>query len=349
MNLWMILGIAASGVPAILSASAFAGGVPTYNVIVVSPPAPYSAIEARKVNDVGHFVGLAGNATSGTYVFWSPENGVVPLRPPAGEIVSAAGINASDQVPIATTIGPYLWSPKGGWVPIKNLASAAHTQPTAINNRGQIIGFAFDGDGQDGDRTRRGVKWRANGEILEIRPNTEMIPRTINEHQEILSTVFRGEDGFLISYQAELIKHLGDSVKLGDLPDNGNKPRSLAVGLSENGFAAVNSPESDLNDFVACYWNENRGMRSLGLGPSTAVGMSRRGTIAGVAQQGSAGPYSFAWNLQWDGAIDVSEHFTPGSPRFDLLQAYGISGNGTIAAAGFIQSIRNAVVLMPID
>jgi hypothetical protein len=345
MNLRIVFSFIFGG----LGCSVLAGGVPTYEVIVIPPPAPYNAIEARKTNDLGHFVGIAGNADGGTYVYWSPESGVVPLSSPSGQIVAAAGINSSDQVPFATTVGPYVWSPTAGWVPMKSLVGAAHTQPTAINDRGQMVGFAFDGDGQDGDRTRRAVKWRDTGEVLEIRSNTEMIPNAINEHQEILSTVYRVQHGRL-TYQAQLTKHLGDSVKLGDLPNNGIGKRSLAVGLSENGFAAANSPDTDLNNFVACFWNENKGMTSLGLGQSTAVGISRRGTIAGFVEQTPVQPpYSFAWNLQWGGAIDVSQHFAPGSPKFDLLQAYGISGNGIIAAAGFTLSTRNAVVLKPID
>jgi hypothetical protein len=329
-----------------LAAAASAVAAPTYHVVVVQPPAPYTAIGVRAVNDAGHFAGSVSDGQKVDFVYWSPETGAMVLSSPAGTILGIGAMDDLENVAINTTAGPYLWSPAGGWRAIERYPGLVSSLITSLNDRGQMVGFGFDGNGERTDDTRRTLAWSSDGHVRLVKAQTISVAAAINEHEDVLSTAFEFRAGAL-QYEAVLVPHHGKAVPLGDLDGPENGIQSTGVGISENGFAAVNSTDPDLFQGVACYWSAADGLRSLGLGPSSALGMSRRGTMVGTVTETVDHPfYSFAWNQRW-GTINLVEHLAAGSPAFDVLYATGISGNGTIGASGFQGSTQSAVVLIP--
>jgi hypothetical protein len=321
-------------------------GAPTYDVLVIQPPAPYTAIGVRAVSDAGHFAGSASDGERIDFVYWSPESGVVALSPPSGAILGIGAMDDLGNVAVNTTSGPYLWSVARGWRTVARYPGLASSFITSLNDRGQMVGFGFDGDGERLDDSRRTLAWSVDGQVRLVHAATVAVAAAINEHQDVLATTFDIRFGTL-QYEAILAPHHGESIPLGDLdgPDNGIQ--SIGVGLSENGYAAVNSTDPDGFQGVACYWTKAGGLVPLALGTSRALGMSRRGTMVGVVPETVDRPfYSFAWNPAW-GAIDLSQRLAPGSPAFDVLFAAGISGNGTIGASGFQGGTQSAVVLTP--
>jgi hypothetical protein len=335
------------GIEARSSATTAAAAPPVYDVLVVAPPPPYTAIGARVVNDAGHFAGTAAQGEDIVFIHWSPEAGVVALAPPAGRIIGIGAMDDFDNVALNTTAGPYLWSPAGGWRAVQRYPDLASAFVLSLNDRGQMVGFGFAGTGDRLDQTRRTLFWDADGQVRLRKPELVSIATAINEHRAVLATAFDYRRGF-VAYEAFLAPQPAEFIGLGDLdgPDNGF--RSTAVGLSEDGIAAINSEDPGFAFMdVACHWSAADGLRSLGLGPSTALGMSRRATMVGIVPETvHRGFYSFAWNPLW-GTIDIADHLAPGAPGFDLLFATGISGNGTIAACGFAGGVQSAVVLAP--
>jgi hypothetical protein len=319
---------------------------PTYDVTIVQPTGPYTAIGVRAVNDAGHFAGSASDGQRVDFVFWSAATGVVVLSPPSGAILGIGAMDDLGNVAINTTAGPYLWSSARGWRAVARYPGLASSFITSLNDRGQMVGFGFDGDGERLDDSRRTLAWSEDGQVRLVRPETISVAAQINEHLDVLSTAFDVRFGAL-QYEAILAPHQGEPIRLGDLdgPDNGIQ--STGIGLSENGFAAVNSTDPDLFLPVACYWTAADGLKTLALGPSRALGISRRGTMVGVVPETVERPfYSFAWNQRF-GAFDLAEHLVPGAPEFDVLFAAGISGNGIIGASGFQGGTQSAVILTP--
>jgi hypothetical protein len=321
-------------------------GAPTYDVLVVPPPAPYTALGVRAINDAGHFAGSASDGQQVDFVYWSPATDVIVLTPPTGAILGIGAMDDLGNVAVNTTAGPWLWSPGLGWRAVARYPGLASSFITSLNDRGQMVGFGFDGEGDRLDDSRRTLAWSEDGQVRIVRAETVSVAAAINEHQDVLATAFDIRFGTR-QYEALLAPHHGTPIRLGDLdgPDNGIQ--SIGVGLSEDGLAAVNSTDPDSFQGVACYWSALDGLTALPLGPSRALGMSRHGTMVGVVPETVERPfYSFAWNRRW-GAIDLSGHLAPESPGFDVLFAAGISGNGTIGASGFQGGTQSAVVLAP--
>jgi hypothetical protein len=318
---------------------------PTYSVTEIVPPNPYTMLSPHAVNDLGHVEGIASNDGQFDYVYWSSDAGTIVLRPPQGVVINVADINNLDQLAVNTSTGPFIWSPSAGWTQLAQDPGMATTYTTSINDRTELVGYAFNGDGGDYDTSRRAVKWGSDGVIREIRRNSVMVPADINFHQDFVSTLYtinaRG-----LQRVAVLATHVGDYTRLGELAGNGGGVDSVAVGVAENDIVALNSPQSPIIGDVACFWTAKRGVTSLGLGHSAAIGISRRGTIVGNVPAGSNHDYySFAWNLRW-GAINLADHLAVGSPSFDVISSNGISGGGIIAAVGYDSAGNGTGILL---
>jgi hypothetical protein len=321
------------------SASLFAQKTPTYEVIVATLTAPYTRMEAHGVNDLRHFHGGAQSSSGTTFFFWTPDGGVVPLKAPHGEFIEIADINNLDQLAVNTTTGPYIWSPAEGWRSLVRDTQRNTTRITSLNDKGQMVGYSFDGDGGLKDVTRHAVSWSRGGSLRVVKSSTQAVPAQINEHQDVVATAYK-TNGAVTEYEAVLSTHVGSYLKLGDHPDNGRGRFSVAVGVAENDVVALNSLD-DNGTMVACVWTAGRGVRPLELGESSAVGISRRGTIVGNTTS-----YVFAWNAGW-GSIDVSQHLADNSPAIQNLHAFGVSGRGSIAGSAIIDGVVSAVVLVP--
>jgi hypothetical protein len=321
--------------------SASAKEAPNYSVTRVVPFAPYTSIAALGVNDSGHFYGGASNLSGGVWIFWTPEDGVVELQPPSGTIVNVSDINNVDELAVNSTVGPWIWSPSSGWRSLSGAKGAVTTQVLSRNDRGQTVGVAFDGDGGLFDTSRRAVKWSIGGEVTEVRPFNELVPAMINEHGDVAGTAFR-PGTFGMDRVPVLADHGSGYQALSELPDGPRGFASGAVGLSENGLVAINSPNF-LGDVVACYWNARKGTQAITELPSTAMGVSRRGTVLGRMTYAY---YSFSWNRQW-GMINIAAHLEPGSQPLVGFTAYGISGSGIIAGSEFLGTTNTAVILVP--
>jgi hypothetical protein len=339
----------------VASAASYAGGgslpvgetksAPTYSVSEIVPPNPYTMLSPHAVNDLGHIEGIASNDKQFDYVYWSSGTGMVVLKPPQAVVSNIAGINNLDQLAVNTSAGPFIWSPSGGWNPIAQDPGMVTTYATSINDRAELVGYAFSGDGGESDTTRRAVRWGSDGVIREIRPNSMMVPADINYHQDFVSTLYTTNSRG-IQRVAVLATHLGEYTKLGELAGNGAGIDSVAVGVAENDLVALNSPQSPIIGDVACFWSAKRGVTSLGLGHSEALGISRRGTIVGNVPAGNNHDYyAFAWNLRW-GAINLADHLAEGSPNFDIISSNGISGGGTIAAVGYDSAGNGTGILL---
>jgi hypothetical protein len=321
--------------------SVFAKDAPTYSVTRVAPFGPYSYIFANGINDSGHFYGSANNDQGGVWIFWTSEDGAVELQPPSGTILNISDINNSDELAVNSTTGPWVWSPSSGWRALQIDQLAATTKVLSRNDRGQAVGVAFDGDGGLYDTSRRAVKWSVDGQITEVRPFNELVPAMISEHGDVAGTGFR-PGTFGMDRVPVLAAHGNGYQTLGELADSPRGFATYAVGLSENGVVAVNSPNI-IGDIVACYWNARRGVQPITQRASSAMGISRRGTVFGRVTYEN---YSFVWNRQW-GMLNIAERLAPGSEPLVAFTASGISGSGIIAGSEFLGTTSNAVILVP--
>lgn len=139
---------------------------PKGRITELASPAGYTATEAFGINNLGYTVGTAFNPSSDTDLAleWDPA-GHVHVLPTTDLIPSAAAINDRGTVvgnvqPKLTFSVPVVWHPHGSSTMLPTPTPASFTYfPTAINDRGVIVGRGSEGD------ANLAVRWDPNGRI----------------------------------------------------------------------------------------------------------------------------------------------------------------------------------------
>ncbi len=112
-------------------------------------------------------VPLAGN------VLWDFEGGFDDL---GGAVQGHRDFNGCGQIMGYSSVGAYLWDPRFpelGMQPIGLLPGYSTISPSAINNRGQIAGFAYESCGWS-CRISRGFLWDPAEGMVELDPLTDL-------------------------------------------------------------------------------------------------------------------------------------------------------------------------------
>lgn len=155
----------------------------------------FVASGAYGINERGQIVGISTTAGEGVAhpFLWqngsmrditSPTNGVQLVWAWAindkGQVAALGGRIAGTGV-IDGTLRAYLWQ-NGTITNLGVLRGFARTTPKAINNRGQVVGFAIAANGK-----RRAYLWE-NGQMIDLggNPGSSTFAMAINEHDQIV-------------------------------------------------------------------------------------------------------------------------------------------------------------------
>lgn len=173
----------------------------TYTVVVYPkngrPFEPFSASEYRSstvsaVNDAGQYIGtftLAGSSVAKPYIGRGSTIRALPVTGHVVDINDAGTIVGYRDTATGTTA--FIWSPARGTTPLPAIPNASHVYPTAINNRGEVVGWSY------GPSTPSAFLY-SGGRITDL--NTSATPVDINDPGDILFQYLELPGGFLLKH-----------------------------------------------------------------------------------------------------------------------------------------------------
>jgi hypothetical protein len=115
-----------------------------------------SNVTAAAINDLGDIAGFATNAAGTTEAFLKlPGGRVVHLNVPGATATQAFGVNNGDEVVGDYTVGTgmsatttgFVWTPGFGFESINDPSGVGATTINGVNDRGALVGFYTDSDG----------------------------------------------------------------------------------------------------------------------------------------------------------------------------------------------------------
>jgi probable HAF family extracellular repeat protein len=170
-----------------------------------------------RINDLGQVAGSLFKGGHSNRAFVHSGAGFIDLGTLGGEIASATSINNLGQVVGYSVTAPlgqsgrnqraFLWDTAGGMRDLGAWGPSIGTKALDINNRGQVVGTAYDDAARGDDVTWRAVIWE-NGQMKDL---NDLIPRnsgwlleeasSINDQGQIVGfgrTNARNRDGDLL-------------------------------------------------------------------------------------------------------------------------------------------------------
>jgi probable HAF family extracellular repeat protein len=283
-----------------------------------------------RLNNLGDVAGGAGDSSTGAIraTIWNHGR----LRPVnlgnfgGGEHSFGSGINDAREVAgaanIASSMVPFLWTPRNGFRQIPLLPGDNCGQAFGINRYGHVVGYS------SGPNGRKAFLWTRNTGVrnLGVLPGGNYSSACdINDANEVAGT-----SASPAGDRAVLWTNSRDVRDLGTLPGDTS---SEASAINNNGDVVGYS--KGLRGIHAFLWTKANGMQDLGVLPggnsSRALGINDMGTVVGSSTS-SSGDRAFIWTKQ-AGMRDLnnSASMTSGAVFFE---AQAINNTGQILVMG---------------
>jgi hypothetical protein len=315
---------------------------PVFNITVVGPPAGHSQVTGSKTNNNQDFLGLARTPTGYDPVLWLSDRGYTSIGLPSGDkLIELNGINDQRQVIGISTSGAFVWSEAVGYVPMVAAQGFRDPHPTAINRRGQVVGYVFPAASRgDLPNLRRGFSWNVESRRMTVpRSNQPITPVSVNTRGDIVGTAER-KDG---STTAAYATGFGSAMPLTrDFQD------SEAVDVNDYGAVALNMLSVGGQAYLWTRNGKGDGLVPIPVGgTASALAIDNKKQILGLAS-GLSFNGSFLWSPSY-GWADVQTLLAPGSPDMPDLFVEGMSERTFMVGSATVDGVLSAVILRPIE
>jgi len=307
------------------------GAAPSYYVVdlgSLNPAAPGDSY-ASAINYWGQVVGRAGNGADATAFLWNGTTmvGLGTLAPDGAEWSWAKDINNAGQVVGNSGSRAFLWDGTAMTEILDLYSSPWNSGATAINDRGQIVGWTR------GAPPYVATLWQ-NGVPQRLYPQNDSRAYGINNRGQVVGWTFDG--AFLWDGTATLLPSSFPSVGhfAGDINDAGHIVGRLNIGIGL----------SDPLRHIAQLWD---GVTAVPLGFFLAAGtegdccviaINNRGEVVGADATGNG--------VFWDGTPHaLSDLLDASAAGWTITAAADINDRGQIAATalgadGFYHAVR---------
>jgi uncharacterized membrane protein len=336
----------------VLAASGWAVAVPTYTVEVLQMPAGTTFSIGLHVNNRGDLVGRRTDA-AGEHFFFKPSG--LPLTtipvPDGGTITAQTGINDAAQVVGTSSVGAFIWSQADGWTTLQVPAGYVKAVPTAINNKGTVVGYVtIEGQG-DVNLNRRMFSWTKADGMRVVQRWRAVIPAAINDKGKLAVTAYY--DGFpTFGNEAIYVDPKQGYRRLGDLVGSSNVLSSAAVDVNSKGSVVGTADDPAPGNPATFLWTKRPGFTLRVVGSSTATGIMDTGDIVGNISGGGLGTgVGYIWIAELDQWFYLTDRLAPGSPNVTSILTIDVSSNGIVtgSAETFNFSPLFAVILTPVS
>jgi hypothetical protein len=314
---------------------------PVFNVTVVGPPVGYSQVIGTEINNNQDFLALARTPTGYDPVLWLSDRGYTSIGLPSGDkLIELNGINDQQQVIGVSTGGAFVWSETAGYVPIVAAKGFRDPHPTAINRRGQVVGYVFPA-ASSGDlaNLRRGFSWNIESRRMTVpRSNQPITPVSVNSRGDIVATAQR-KDG---STTAVYTTGFNSAVPLTRDIQN-----SEAVDINDYGAVALNMLSGGEQAYLWTKNGKGDGLVPIFVGDnSESLAIDNKKQVMGLAGGLSFNGY-FLWSTSY-GYFDILTLLAPGSPDMPDLAITGMSERTFMVGGATVDGVLSAVVLRPV-
>ncbi len=329
----------------VLLACATAGvfaAAPSYDTVIISPPAPYNWIQGTKVNNHGDFAAVAtGDDGVNAYLVYYVDVGFVSLPVPrGGHVTGLSGINDSQQVTGTSTEGAFVWAPSEGWTTISPPGGFEAVVPAAINRHGVVVGSIT----QVGSLLKQSFYWTKSGGTRIVANANPSWLVGVNNRGDFAGTVVL-DNPFRTGSEAVYATGQSSRTLLGNAQDP-KGTGSSAIDLNDYGaVAAACTTFGSGGATQACWWTKNSGMRLLGRPNTEAYAISNKGDIVGFDRGLNFG--GFVWGADY-GFVSIVDALSPTSPVLSEAYALDISEKGVATGYGASEGISGALVLRPV-
>lgn len=215
---------------------------------------------------------------------------------------------------------------------------------TAVNNRGQAVGWAETAVNDPTCtppqvRQFRAVLWEPRrGTMRELRPlpgDSTSAATAINERGQVVG--ISGDCDVAVGQASSRHAVIWDGDRVTELENLGGAMWHTPMAINDRGDAVGFSLSTDPEDpgFRAAFWSRHGGVQNLGTlegdASSQAHSINARGQVVGISAGGEKGRRAFIWREGGE-MIDLNELVLPGYAG-TLLDARHISDSGVITGA----------------
>ena len=315
--------------------SAMAPGATFYSVSPLPGPAGSSSNVALSASSpfMAGYDSINGVATPVTWQSGQP----TALAVPAGESGGALGININgDAVGTVQAVGdlygqPALWH--NGQLQILTTPAGVYGTANAINDSGIVVGYLADAQ----TNNLQAAMWD-NGQlsVLESFPNVQATADSVNNSGQVVINVHGTSQVWSNSTFAPIPSAGGTAVFAHDINDKGAVVGELTItqGTSvSSGFLYTDGVTTLLPRLPDDMFTDARAINDSGV----IVG-------DGTANDATYSLHALVWQ---DGQVYNLNDLIPANGGWNIIQAFGISNDGTIVGYGTLNGQESAVELTP--
>ena len=311
-----------------------------YTLVNLTAGSPYVQTSANGINNAGHITGFGVLPVSGQIDAFLYSNGTFhdlgTFGFPAADGIT---INSTDQLGV-DGIQPgstALFYSNGQVVQIGNV-DGGYSYCAAINNHGDIVGAARNGDGNE-----VGFSW-IGGVFTDLSPLGFILTTNFNDSDQII-----GASGYYWHYGSSyhaLLYSNGVATDLGSLTGN-PRTNTEPYGINAAGQIVGYSQWSDGVNHAFLYSNGTmQDLGTIGTEYATAVAINNNGVIVGNltnAYNANLGAFVYA-----NGAMtDLSTLISSGGDGWSALTVSGLNDGGYIVGTGTYNGGSQGFLLIP--
>ncbi len=282
------------------------------------------------LNNLGDVVGRAGDPLIGDTRATIWNRGRLQKKHlgalPGGEYSSASSINDIGEIAgasnTATSIVPFVWTPKGRMQRIAMLWSDSCGQAFSINKFGHVVGYSA------GPRGTKAFLWtRTEGVrgLGTLPGGSYSTARDLNDSDEVAGT-----SGSAAGDRAVVWTTSGNVRDLGTLP--GDKSSEATAINNRGDVVGYSKGPRGMRAFV---WTRATGMQDLGVLPggdsSRAFDINDAGCVVGTSTS-SLGDRAFKWTPE--AQVEDLNDAVSTDIQVILVEAHAINGKGQIVVMG---------------